>query len=297
VPDIVPAGLVSRRGLLAAITATAVAGPVGAGASRPWPNGARAAVSLTYDDGLDSQLTYALPQLQAAGFRATFFLVQENMQARLADWRRVAGLGNEIGDHTETHPCSLEGFSASRFEDTEIRPMERFLNQNFGAAGPRVYAYPCGYIGLGHGPADERYRRYAKLLDGTFEAARTVDGPPMDPRSAWADRMHLSGYEPTYDVDDPRRAYAYLDEAMRHGRWAVLIFHDVLPRRRRAGDTSLASHQAILDFIREKPLWCAPMGEVLARLAPGRRGSQTIAGATRRELAPARHLAGEVDKS
>jgi peptidoglycan/xylan/chitin deacetylase (PgdA/CDA1 family) len=261
--------------------AIGVAGPVGAGAGGPWPNGARGAVSLTYDDGLDSQLTYALPQLEAAGFKATFFLVQENMQARLADWRRVAGLGNEIGDHTETHPCNLEGFSAGRFEDTEIRPMERFLNANFGASGPRVYAYPCGYIGLGHGPADARYRRYAKLLDGTFEAARTVSGPPMDPRSAWADRMHLTGYEPTYDVDDPRRAYAYLDAAMRHGLWAILIFHDVLPRRRHAGDTSLASHQAILDFIRAKPLWCAPMGEVLARLAPHARGSQTIAGATR----------------
>lgn len=286
-PGTVPAGRVSRRGLLAAIVAAGVAGPVGAGAGRPWPNGARAAVSLTYDDGLDSQLTYALPQLAAAGFKATFFIVQENMQARLADWRRVASLGNEIGDHTETHPCSLEGYSAARFQRTEIGPMERFLNKNFGASGPRVYAYPCGYIGLGHGPAAARYRRYAKLLDGTFEAARTVSGPPMDPRTAWADRMHLTGYEPTYDVDDPRRAYAYLGEAMRHGLWAILIFHEVLPRRLHTGDTSLASHKAILDFIRSEPLWCAPVGEVLARIAPAEVRSQTIAAATRRELASA----------
>src|SRR4051812_24404914 len=39
-----------------------------------WPSGAEAAVSLTYDDALGSQLRYALPVLDAAGIKATFFL-------------------------------------------------------------------------------------------------------------------------------------------------------------------------------------------------------------------------------
>ena len=75
------AGRVSRRSLVGGMAALAAARRAQAVPRRPWPNGARAAVSLTYDDGLNSQLDCALPQLEAAGFRATFFLVQENMQA------------------------------------------------------------------------------------------------------------------------------------------------------------------------------------------------------------------------
>ena len=40
-----------------------------------WPGGKRAAVVLTYDDTLPSQLDIAIPALDAAGFKGTFFLV------------------------------------------------------------------------------------------------------------------------------------------------------------------------------------------------------------------------------
>ena len=39
-----------------------------------WPEGKHAAIVLTYDDGLPSQLDVAIPQLDRAGLRATFFL-------------------------------------------------------------------------------------------------------------------------------------------------------------------------------------------------------------------------------
>ena len=40
-----------------------------------WPGGARVAVSLSYDDALDSQLDMAVPALDAHGFKASFYLV------------------------------------------------------------------------------------------------------------------------------------------------------------------------------------------------------------------------------
>ena len=61
----------------------------------------------------------------------------------------------------------------------------------------------------------------------------------------------------------PSLAFAYLRAAIRDRRWAILVFHDILPKRVGEGDTSLKSHQAILDFIASEPLWCAPLGEVL----------------------------------
>ena len=248
----------------AVVAAPAVApgAAVGGISGFAWPQGARGAVSLTYDDGLDSQLEYAVPQLQAAGFKATFFLVQENMEARLADWVKVGRLGHEIGDHTETHPCALAGYSGSTFQAQQITPMERFLDANFGGPRPRPYAYPCGYIGLGRGAPRDRFGRYAELVERDFMAARTTVGAPIDPRRAWAERTHLAGFEPTYDADDPKLAYAYLQQATRRGHWAILIFHDVTPRRIGEGGTSVAVHQKILDYIAAQPLWCAPMGEV-----------------------------------
>src|SRR6185437_9409438 len=84
--------MISRRFLTAGFAATALSGPPARGATGPgpWPDGARAAVSLTYDDGLDSQLDHALPALEAAGLKATFFLTHENVGARTPDWVRAA---------------------------------------------------------------------------------------------------------------------------------------------------------------------------------------------------------------
>jgi peptidoglycan/xylan/chitin deacetylase (PgdA/CDA1 family) len=45
-----------------------------------WPGGAKAAVSLTYDDGLDSQLDNVVPALRRFDLKATFFLVEETSQ-------------------------------------------------------------------------------------------------------------------------------------------------------------------------------------------------------------------------
>jgi peptidoglycan-N-acetylglucosamine deacetylase len=38
-----------------------------------WPYGAKAAICLTYDDGMDTQLSNAIPQLDSFGFKGTFF--------------------------------------------------------------------------------------------------------------------------------------------------------------------------------------------------------------------------------
>ncbi len=39
-----------------------------------WPKGKQAALVLTYDDGLKSHLDVAIPQLNAARIKGTFFL-------------------------------------------------------------------------------------------------------------------------------------------------------------------------------------------------------------------------------
>jgi peptidoglycan/xylan/chitin deacetylase (PgdA/CDA1 family) len=229
----------------------------------PWPDGRRAAVSLTYDDGLDSQLDNAVPQLDALGLKATFFVTGENMDARLSDWVAVAQRGHEIADHTLTHPCELGAYTAAAFQRQEIGAMEAYLNDHFGPSRSRAFAYPCGVTELGSGAAALRRRRYLRLMRSDFAAARTVAGPPNDPREARRRRYGLHAFEPTYDQDQSETAFAYVDKAIARGRWAILVFHEVLPKRLGEGDTSIDVHGAILKGLATAPAWCAPMSTVL----------------------------------
>ena len=62
----------------------------GQSSSVKWPGGAQAAVVLSYDDSLRSQLDVAVPQLDRAGFKGTFFLSGTFAQEDVERWRKVA---------------------------------------------------------------------------------------------------------------------------------------------------------------------------------------------------------------
>lgn len=87
---------------------------VSAGPSDPafqWPQGARAAVSLAYDDALNSQLDNALPVLDKYGVKGSFYLQLSSpvVSERMAHWRAAAQNGHELGNHTLFHQCSRAG--------------------------------------------------------------------------------------------------------------------------------------------------------------------------------------------
>lgn len=73
-----------------------------------WPNGQKAAVSLSYDDALNSQLDHAIPTLNKYGLKGTFYLQLSSpvIDQRLAEWRAAAATGHELGNHTLFHQCS-----------------------------------------------------------------------------------------------------------------------------------------------------------------------------------------------
>jgi len=73
-----------------------------------WPDGRKMAISLSYDDALDSQLDNAIPALNRHGLVASFYLTLSSptMRHRLTEWRTAALQGHELGNHTIYHPCS-----------------------------------------------------------------------------------------------------------------------------------------------------------------------------------------------
>jgi len=81
----------------AALALWLCAGAAAQNAESPWPEGKRAAVSLTFDDARPSQIDTGLPLLEKLGVRATFFVSPNNLEKRLEGWKRAAAQGHEIG--------------------------------------------------------------------------------------------------------------------------------------------------------------------------------------------------------
>jgi len=123
--------------------------------AREWPGGRRAAVVLTYDDALPSDLDIAIPALDAAGLKGTFFLIGNALvPEQIERWRAAAAEGHELGNHTVRHACPQANYPPARKLDTseaydvpmmltEIRTMNTMLTAIDGKV-QHSFATPCG---------------------------------------------------------------------------------------------------------------------------------------------------------
>lgn len=123
-----------------------------------WPGGARAAVSLAYDDALHSQLDHALPALDRHRLKATFYLQLSNpaVAQRMAEWRAAAQRGHELGNHTLFHQCSgskpdrpwveahrdLDRLSAAQMRDQVL--LANTMLAAIDGRQRRSFTAPCG---------------------------------------------------------------------------------------------------------------------------------------------------------
>lgn len=208
-----------------------IAGVPTAVAQTRWPNGARAAVVLTYDDALLSQLDHVVPALDADGFKGTFFLANVD-GAQVERWRKVAADGHELGNHTIFHPCSKASYPADpRYVSEAYTPtsmLREIAQQNvllraLDGKARHGFATPCGQSLAGGADYLEDLRK-ADLV--TY--VRGVVDTPADARAnvAKADPMRI----PARGFGEGATAenmIAYVREAEQGGGWAVLLFHGV----------------------------------------------------------------------
>ncbi|HEX3612012.1 MAG TPA: polysaccharide deacetylase family protein [Sporichthyaceae bacterium] len=100
---------IATGGVVSAAVAAVLLAGAGAGAA---PSGAPRAidcsvakcVALTFDDGPGTQIPTLLNMLKAAGAHATFFVVGEMATQRPEALKQIAAAGDEIGDHSWSHP-------------------------------------------------------------------------------------------------------------------------------------------------------------------------------------------------
>jgi peptidoglycan/xylan/chitin deacetylase (PgdA/CDA1 family) len=199
----------------------------------PWPADARAAVSLTFDDGAPSQLLHALPRLDAAGLRGTFYLNpgrSPHWGTQVPAWRQAAAAGHELGNHTTRHPCScnyhfhpefcLEKLTVADLEAT-IDEAEAALDELVPAQrGQRSFCYPCYQSFVGRGASRESY---VPAVASRFRAARAGGERPNDPRLT--DLHHLMSF--AAEGSDADALIAYAETAWETQSWAVFTFHGV----------------------------------------------------------------------
>lgn len=194
-----------------------------------WPNGKRAAVSLSFDDARTSQVDTGLALFEQHHVKVTFFLQSENIGKRLDGWKKAVAGGHEIGNHTITHPCT-GNYAFSRHNALEDYSLEAMAAQLDGANAeierllgvkPRTFAYPCGLKFVGRGLD---VRSYVPLVAERFLVGRGyLDESPNDP--AFSDLSQAMG-TPFDDLTFDQMKDLVVNAA-KDGRWIIFVGHEI----------------------------------------------------------------------
>ncbi len=200
-----------------------------------WPDGAEAAVALTYDDGIDAHLDRAAVDLDAVGLKGTFYVPghSPSLAKRLEEWRAMATRGHELGNHTVFHPCLrkaasgairdwvnpewiLENYTPRRYA-SEVAAMNTTLAAVDGLS-ERTFAYTCCDLTAGG-------ESVVGGIRPMFPAARGGGD-----REVVANLKSIDFYNvPSWAVEDVSgdELIAFVREAVDAGGLAVIMFHGV----------------------------------------------------------------------
>ena len=217
-----------------------------------WPDGARAAVSLAYDDALDSQLDNAIPALERHGLRGTFYLQLSNppVAARMDGWRAAARRGHELGNHSLFHQCSGGGADrgwVARHRDLDTTSAEQMRDQvqvantmltAIDGKRERTYTAPCGDVLAGG-------RDYLPLLQGDFVAIKAGHGRPAVPASMREVDPYMVGSAGPVGASG-QELIALVKQAGARGTMVAFTFHGI------GGDhlsVSNEAHEELLRFL------------------------------------------------
>jgi peptidoglycan/xylan/chitin deacetylase (PgdA/CDA1 family) len=217
-----------------------------------WPGHKKAVIVLTYDDALNSQLNIAVPQLDSAHLKGTFFLTGEISGENISKWRKVSARGHELANHTLYHPClstTIKGNPADASENysvymivREIEMMNDFLFA-IDNKTTRTFAYPCTETEVGGKSYVDSLRKsglikYARV--GGDETAVITDFKNLDPLLV-----------PSYGLDDNSSGAELIDyvkKVTQSGGMGVFMFHGI------GGDyitTPAAAHKELLQYLKK----------------------------------------------
>jgi len=221
------------------------------------------AVTLTYDDSLNSQLTTAAPSLKAHGLKATFFVM--DVRANPAPWSALLADGHELASHTFKHPCPKVNTwvaPGNANEDYDMARMATELDESIamlqmlGQPPPYTFAYPCGITWIG---ADQQ--SYVPLIQERFSASRATSPGPVQTG------IDLYNVPATFSTGTGDALIAIAEQARSQGTWVVYGFHGI------GADSNVIAadaHEALLAYLDEQSeaIHVATFGELAACFTP-----------------------------
>jgi peptidoglycan/xylan/chitin deacetylase (PgdA/CDA1 family) len=229
-----------------------------------WPDGKRAALSLSFDDGRKSQVDAGVALLDKHNVKATFYVVPSAVERQLDGWKKVVASGHEIGNHSLNHPCTgnfawsrqkaLEGYTLEKMRD-ELEQANRRIKELLGVT-PVSFAYPCGQTFVGRGVDT---RSYVPLVAALFGSGRTwQDETPNDP--GFCDLAQTTGVE--MDGRDFEEILPILEKARETGQWVALAGHDIGPDGRQT--TRVTMLEKLMRYASDpaNKIWLAPVGTI-----------------------------------
>jgi len=229
-----------------------------------WPNGKRAAVSLSFDDARLSQVDTGLALFKKNGVKVTFFVQPSGVEKRLAGWKQAVTDGHEIANHSLTHPCT-GNYTFSRNNALEEYDLARMAQQLDGAnqqiykqlgVNARTFAYPCGQKFVGRGTS---VKSYVPLVAERFVAGRGyLDEAANDPR--FCDLAQTMGT--AFDEMDFSQMKKIVDEAVQEGRWVIFVGHEIGERGYQTTDTRAL--EALFDYLKNPNtgVWLGTVAEI-----------------------------------
>ncbi len=208
-----------------------------------WPGGARVAVSLSYDDALESQLENAVPALDELGFKASFYLTlaYPPFTARLNDWRAIAANGHELANHTVYHGCDgslpdrdwvaphLDLTQRSVAELAEEVRIANMVLKAIDGRNERTFTTPCGDELAGG-------ENYIDAVASQFVAVKGRDEGMPENNTAFLAPVELTADE----------LIAFVKQNTQNGMLLHILFHGV------GGDylaVSAEAHRGLLEFL------------------------------------------------
>jgi len=227
-----------------------------------WPNGAKAAICLTYDDGLPSHVNTVVPMLNKYNFKGTFYptLASSSLYDQMSQWKALAKDGHELGNHTVYHPCRKSGEGMEWVKDyldldnyttdqivSEIELANSFL-MALDDGKNRTFAYPCAHFRAGgNSYKDSLYIRFSAARDSNEEKKLPIKLDSIDIYSvqSWAPNQHKAE-----DLID------YIDQIIAAQTLSTITFHGVGAEHMRVSKNAHEEMLKYLDANRDK-IWVA----------------------------------------
>lgn len=206
-------------------------------------------VSLTFDDGYDSQFKIGIPILKKRIIPATFYIITDRVDS-VTKSLLFDNLSKdiEIGSHTVSHPDLVKIGNAKANE--ELLNSRSFLQKYFGINSGLTMSYPWGIYNSSVKQIAKSIYLAARSTDIGFNSLYTLDRYALKMQNF---HKRVGAY----------KANMWVDHAIQNQLWLIEMIHGI----NNTGYSPIDSKALIehLDYIKEveDKIWCGTISNVI----------------------------------